>query len=487
MQTKFFPRGLVLTSCLIAVILFGTFESGLVKLEHQSSRPDSARTESAQQFHSEAGTFARLARQLKPAVVNIAVEKVLAQNNTPDELMRRFFPHTEPPAAQRTAPKTHGQGSGVVISSDGYIVTNNHVVSGADAVRVTFNDGKEYVARVIGTDPQTDLALVKVESPAPLPTAVLGDSDRLEVGDWVMAIGNPFGLDATVTVGVLSGKGRYIGAGMYDDFLQTDASINPGNSGGPLFNTDGQIVGINTAIIPNGQGIGFSIPANMVRSIIQQLKDKGHVVRGFMGLGIQPLTPPLKQALNLPGEVHGALVTKILADGPGARAGAQLEDVVTHINGRPVDSDRGLLSQVAVTPIGSTATLSILREGKPRELRILITERPDDQTRQLAGSLKPDLQPTGLGLEVEPITPEIAKHLETHNSRGVVIVNVAQGSAADKAGLRPGDIIRKAGSTSVSGPQDFLSAVNRGRASRVVALLVERAGNTVFVTLDSEL
>jgi serine protease Do len=483
MEPKKVSWPMLLAGGLLAASLFGLFESGGIKIQLQSPHPSPARADNVEQIHQEVGTFAKMARRLKPAVVNIAVEKTVTPHNRQDQLLRQFFPNMEPPTQQAPS-KTHGQGSGVIISSDGYIVTNNHVVSNADEVRVTLNDGKEYVAHVIGTDPQTDIALVKVNAPGSLPTAEFGDSDRLEVGDWVMAIGNPFGLDATVTVGVLSAKGRFIGAGMYDDFLQTDASINPGNSGGPLLNTDGQIVGINTAIIPNGQGIGFSIPANLVKSIIVQLKDKGRVIRGFLGLGIQPLTGRLKQALSLPGELHGALVSKILPDGPGARSGAQLEDVITEINGRPVVNDRDLLSQVAITPIGSTATLTVLRNGHQQDLKVLITERPDDDASRPV-TKAPGAPSPGLGLEVEPITPAVARQLATRNTRGVVIVNVTQNSPADKAGLRQGDIVRKVGRTNVSGTQDFLSAIGRGRDNPATALLVERAGNAVFIVLDS--
>ncbi|CAN0424958.1 unnamed protein product, partial [Phaeothamnion confervicola] len=264
---------------------------------------------------------------------------------------------------QAEQPKAKGQGSGVIISSDGYIMTNNHVVSDATDVRVTLADGRELPAKVIGTDPKTDVALVKVDG-TDLPAATLGDSEALDVGDWVMAIGNPFGLDATVTVGVLSGKGRVIGAGPYDDFLQTDASINPGNSGGPLFNTAGQVVGINTAIIKSGQGIGFSIPINLAKDITDQLKLTGHVTRGFLGLGTQPLTPKLKTALKLPEGTKGALIAQVVGDGPAAAGGAQIQDVITSLNGRPVTSDRDLLAQAARLPVGKDAVITVLREGR---------------------------------------------------------------------------------------------------------------------------
>jgi serine protease Do len=491
MNKRHISGRLVLASGLVAASLFGLFESGVVKVQVHPPLPAAALADNQQQIHQELGTFARLARELKPSVVNIAVEKVVNRSSEgPSEILRQFFPNIELPQQQQAPSKMHGQGSGVIISSDGYIVTNNHVVSDADEVLVTLSTGQEFQARVIGTDPKTDLALVKVTSPTSLPAAALGDSDRLEVGEWVMAIGNPFGLEATVTVGVLSGKGRVISqGGMYDDFLQTDASINPGNSGGPLFNTDGQVVGINTAII--GQGIGFAIPVNLTKGIVRQLKDKGRVVRGYLGLGIQPLTPRLKHALALPAEAHGALVSEVVPKAPGAIAGAHVEDIITEINGHPVSNDRELLSQVAMTPIGSTAALTILRGGRQQSLNVLITERPDDEATKQAAEAPVLRHSSGFGLEVEPITAEIADELGTLNTKGVVVVNVATDSPADRAGLRRGDIVRRVGDTPIGGTQDFLSALSRNKHDGQVALLVEspmrgaRGGITHFRVLDT--
>lgn len=433
------------------------------------------------QIQTELGTFAKLAKSLKPLVVNIAVEKSVGHGG-PEDQMRRFFEGGAP-----AEPKARGQGSGVIISTDGFILTNNHVVAGADQVRVTTSDGRERKAKVVGTDPKTDLALVKVEATG-LPAAQLGDSDALQVGDWVMAIGNPFGLEATVTVGVLSGKGRVIGAGLYDDFLQTDASINPGNSGGPLFNLSGQVVGINTAILPNGQGIGFSIPVNMAKDVVTQLKSSGRVVRGYLGVGIQPLTPQLKEALKLPAELEGALVSSVQPDSPANRAGVKVMDVITSINGRAVHSDRELLSQVARTPVDSEAHLGIAREGSSLTATTRIVQRPDDEVVSAAPPPEPPAPPrqNTLGFRLSNLTPDLAAQLNTADPNGVVIMEVERESAAARAGLRPGDVVRRLGTTEVHNTDDFIQALSQGMKSEApLALLIERQGNTVFVVLES--
>lgn len=449
-------------------LLTGVIQTGLVQIP--APRPPVARADSQQKIRQELGTFARLAKDLKPSVVNIAVEKVEEQ---PDFSFFNFPFEFESPQGKRFKPRSRGQGSGVIISSDGFILTNNHVVEGVKTARVTLSDGSELEASVVGTDPKTDLALIRVKSARPLPAAQLGDSDQLEVGDWVMAIGNPFGLEATVTVGVLSGKGRVIGAGPYDNFLQTDASINPGNSGGPLFNTQGQVVGINTAIIPNGQGIGFSIPVNMARDIAQQLKTQGRVVRGFLGVGVQPLSPRLKQALGIPKEVQGALVASLVSSGPAVKAGVKVQDIITSVNGKTVRSDRELLAEIARTPVGQKADLQIWRQGKATSLSVPVVERPDERvSRSAPTSEQPSDQ--ALGLAIQP----------SERADGVVVVGVARNSPAAEAGIRPGDVIRRVNQREVRDPQDFVSAV-RGSGSEALALLIDRNGQTVFVTLES--
>ena len=416
------------------------------------------------QIQTELGTFAKLAKELKPSVVNISVVKPL----TSGERWESGTPGL--------APEALGQGSGVIVSTDGDVLTNNHVVSGAATITVKLSDGRELDAKVVGADVSTDLALLHMEqNAANLPVASLGDSDKLEVGDWVMAIGNPFGLEATVTVGVLSGKGRSIGASDYDDFLQTDASINPGNSGGPLFNTSGEVVGINTAIVPGGQGIGFSIPINMAREVCQQLKEHGRVVRGFIGVGIQPLTPALKSALSLDEKVDGALISALMPDGPAQRAGLQVGDVIVSVGGAAISSSRELLNQVAKLQVGQAYPFAILRKGQPLTVSVPIVERPD----ALAQAPVPD-----------PVTPERSKarlglavtDLTESQDPGVLVVDVQVKSAAAHAGLKRGDIIRSVGATPVRSAEEFANLVNDTPGS--IALLVERQGRTVYLAVN---
>lgn len=419
------------------------------------------------QVKRELGTFAKLARDLKPSVVGISVVK-------------QGGPAFNFPGAR--SPDTEGQGSGVIISADGQVVTNNHVVEGAKEIRVKLQDGRELKARVAGTDANTDLALLRVESDAPLPAARLGSSKDLAVGDWVMAIGNPFGLAATVTVGVLSGKGRVIGAGPYDDFLQTDASINPGNSGGPLFNTAGEVVGINTAIVKGGQGIGFAIPIDLAQFVVGQLDEKGRVVRGFVGLGIQALTPSLRRGLDLPPDLQGALVSSVVEGGPADLAGAQLQDVVVAIDGHPVSSDRELLDRVARTPVGTHATLTIFRDGKERQLRLTIGERPDQPELSQSGSPEPKDSEPRLGVRIQDVTPAVGRHLGLEDFSGVVVVDVLPGTPADRSGIQPGDVIHQVGKYRVEDSREFLARLKAEPGD--LALLVERQGRTVFVVVN---
>lgn len=425
-----------------------------------SQDPDVTRT----QIQSELGTFAKLAKELKPSVVNISVVKPL----TPT------LGHWGP-SPHEVAPEALGQGSGVIISREGDVLTNNHVVSGATTISVKLSDGREVDATVVGADTSTDLALLRMDKvEGTLPVASLGDSDKLEVGDWVMAIGNPFGLEATVTVGVLSGKGRSIGASDYDDFLQTDASINPGNSGGPLFNTNGEVVGINTAIVPGGQGIGFSIPINLAKDVSLQLKDNGRVVRGFIGVGIQPLTPALKSALKLEEQVDGALVSSLMPDGPAQSAGLKIGDVISSVDGVAVRSSRELLNQVAGLKVGSTCVFSILRSGKAHDINVTIVERPDITAPPQAKTAPPVESKARLGLAVTD--------LGDSRGSGVLVVEVQSNSAAAHAGLQRGDIIRSVGASPVRDAQEFAKLVNETPGA--IALLIDRQGQTVYLAVD---
>jgi len=316
-------------------------------------------------------TFAKLAEKLKPAVINISTTMVVKQSpffkDRPSpfgeedpfrEFWERFFGGEIPREFE-----TKSLGSGVIINKEGYIVTNNHVVENAKEILVTLSNEKEYEAEVIGRDKKTDLALIKVDAKEDLPVAPLGDSDKLKVGEWVIAIGNPFGLAETVTAGIVSAKGRVIGAGPYDDFIQTDASINPGNSGGPLFNFWGEVVGINTAIIATGQGIGFAIPINMAKAIVSELKEKGRVTRGWLGVAIQEVTSQLAESFGLE-EKKGALVAQVFKNGPAEKAGIEQGDIILEFDEKEIDDSRDLPRIVASTPVGKTVTIKVFRNGK---------------------------------------------------------------------------------------------------------------------------
>ncbi len=449
---------------LILLSLFlGGFAWGLL--------PESGTAWSAQQEHetkiqiqTELGTFAKLAKELKPSVVNISVVKSLGKGEG------HSFPFPVPQ-------ETSGHGSGVIVSADGEVLTNNHVIRNAKKIQVKLVDGREFEARVLGIDSNTDLALLKIEGASELPVADLGDSDALEVGDWVMAIGNPFGLEATVTVGVLSGKGRVIGAGPYDDFLQTDASINPGNSGGPLFSTSGQVIGINTAIVSGGQGIGFAIPINLAKDVSEQLKSQGRVVRGFIGAGIQSLTPSLRTALELPTDASGVIVSSLVPDGPAKIAGLEIGDIITAVAATPVRSDRELLNAVAKLTTGQRFPFTIQREGRESIVEIEISERPSQESLSAPSpSRDHSSTPPRLGMGIRDLSPD-------DSEGGVLVVEVQPGSPASRAGLRPGDIVRGVGSKAPLSAAHFVDLVEK--APGEIALLVERQGRTMYLVVKN--
>jgi serine protease Do len=360
--------------------------------------------------------FAALAEQLRPAVVNISTAKTV-QPRAPvfrgpqhpgrdlfEEFFERFFQGMPQPG-----PRTERSlGTGFIISDDGYILTNDHVVDGADEIKVKLADGRTFSATVKGLDPKLDLALVKIEAGKNLPAVKLGDSDQLRIGEWVMAIGNPFGLEQTVTVGIVSAKGRVIGAGPYDDFIQTDASINPGNSGGPLFNVSGEVVGINTAIVSGGQGIGFAIPVNMAKQIVPQLRDDGKVTRGWLGVVVQPLSEELAQSFGLE-RPRGALVSEVVKDSPAERAGFKRGDVILRFDGREIDERNDLPRIVAATRVGKSVPVVVFRDGKEREFTVEIGKLAGDEAA-VAGAGEAEGQ---LGLKVAPLTAETARRYDS--------------------------------------------------------------------------
>jgi len=417
-----------------------------------------------------------LAQVLKPAVVNVSMKRTAQAPQAADPYFQQFFGRVPPPRTQR------GLGSGFVVNADGYVVTNNHVVDGATEIRVKFADGRELPGRVVGRDPRTDLALLKVEGHG-LPTIPLGDSSALRVGEPVMAIGNPCGLEQTVTTGIVSATGRAIGEGPYDDFIQTDASINPGNSGGPLINARGQVIGINTAIVSRSGGsvgIGFAIPVNLAKPVVTQLASAGHVTRGWLGVGIQPLTADLAKSFRLT-RTDGALVTSVSEGSPAAKAGLKEGDVIVEYDGRPVARAGDLPRAVAETPVGRAVPLKVVRDGKPVTLTATVARL--EETREAKAESAPD-EPA-LGVSARTLTPAVAQQLGLREQQGVLILNVNDGSRAEAAGLKAGDIIAQVDHRPVSNVEDLQQALRRHATGAPVLLLVHREDAHVWIAVGA--
>jgi serine protease Do len=405
--------------------------------------------------------FSGIAEKASSAVVNIRTTKT----NKPGKMLRQFSPFGEQDPFNDFFDRFFGDqlphefrerslGSGFIMGADGLIVTNNHVVEKADTIQVKLNNGKEFDAEVIGKDPKTDLALIKIKSAEKLPFLPLGNSDGLRVGEWVVAIGSPFGLEHTVTAGIVSAKGRVIGTGPYDDFIQTDASINPGNSGGPLLNLEGQVVGINTAIVAQGQGIGFAIPINMARGILGQLQKSGEVTRGWLGVAIQDVTEELADYYKLP-DTKGAMISKVFPDDPADKAGLRQMDVVREVNGKAIESGRDLSRYIAEVPVGEKAKVTVFREGKTRSFDVEIAKRDEEEIAWEEGGGGEGESASVLGLKVTDITPEIARKLELDSPEGVLVEGVDPESKAAMAGIVRGDVIKELNREPVTSVEDF--------------------------------
>jgi serine protease Do len=434
--------------------------------------------------------FVELAKALNPTVVNISSKQQVRRprsrapfggENDPFDFFERFFGRRGP------RPRRPSLGSGFIIHPTGYIVTNNHVVDGATEIKVTLATQEEFDATLVGRDPKTDIALLKIDTDLTLPAAPLGDSDALEVGDWVMAIGNPFGLGHTVTAGIVSAKGRVIDMGPYDNFIQTDASINPGNSGGPLFNMRGEVVGINTAIVAAGQGLGFATPSNMAKEVLLDLYSKGSVTRGWLGVGIQELSRDLSQAFGLE-EPHGALVSEVLPDSPAAKAGIRRGDIIVGFDGKRVPDASKLPHMVAVKKPGSAAEVELLRDGKRLTLPVVLGEMAEEEDKEAAAEgLHPSDVEEALGLQVQDITPEVAQALRLEDTAGVVVSHVEPDSPAAEAGIRRGDIVREVAHQAVKDEASYQAAMQKAIASRApnkpVLLLLERRGSGIYAAL----
>ncbi len=434
-----------------------------------------------------------LVKAVTPAVVNINTKGDTrpAQWSQPfnqpwPDAWRKFFEDRfsnpnpfgmpQPPSTPRRA---ESFGSGVIIDSKGLILTNHHVVADRKnaTITVTLPDGNEFEGRIIGTDEKTDVALIRINAAYELPTVPLGDSDKLDIGEGVLAVGNPFGLDGTVTSGIVSAKGRRIGAGPYDNFIQTDASINPGNSGGPLVNHRGEVVGVNTAIYSRGGGnvgIGFAIPINLVKELLPQLQSDGQVTRGWLGIGFQRMTPLLAESLGVK-ESGGALVSKVLPDTPAKEAGFKAGDVIVEFDSAPVKLARDLPMIVARTPVGKEVGVKVLRDGGEQTLTVRIGKLQGEET---TAAVEP--QASDLGLTVQEVTPEIAKKLSMKRAEGVVVTKVAPGSPADEAGLRQGDVILEVNRTPVGTLADYGKALKQADKDRGTLFLVKRGEVTRF-------
>ncbi|MEK6223580.1 MAG: DegQ family serine endoprotease [Thermodesulfobacteriales bacterium] len=437
--------------------------------------------EGTEQFPS----FADLVEKLQPSVVNISTTNTVRQQspfqrgpNAPrgndpfNEFFEKFFGGGDSPQKKY---KRQGLGSGFIMTEDGYVVTNNHVIDKADDIEVVLQNGDKYEAKVVGKDPKTDLAVLKFEPDHEIQPVKFGDSDseNLRIGDWVIAIGNPFGLGYTVTAGIISAKGRSLGLGVYDDFIQTDASLNPGNSGGPLFNLKGEVVGVNTAIVARGQGIGFAIPIDLAEFVIEQLKSDGKVARGWLGVYVQKVTPEIASSFGLK-EDEGALVSDLAPDGPAEKAGIKRGDVVVEFNGKKVKDVSDLTNLAAETAPGSDVDVKIVEDGKTKTIKVKLEEFPD-QKAQIENEVRENL-----GIRVKKLTPEIAKRFNFDQDDGVIISNVQQGSAAGDAGLQPGDIILEIDKKPINTLDNYSEALENVKSGDTALFLVKRGSNTIY-------
>jgi serine protease Do len=422
-------------------------------------------------------SLAPLVQQVRSSVVGVTIRRQSAESKEMRDFWRRFF---GPEGSPEKAPHAQtGIGSGVIIDAKGLVLTNNHVVSGAEEVLVKTADEVEHRARVKGTDPATDIAVLQIQDvKGRLPVATLGSSDAIRVGDYVMAIGSPFGLDLTVTSGIISAKARVIGAGPYDEFLQTDAAINPGNSGGPLFDLDGKVVGINTAIVASGQGIGFSVPIDLVKSILPQLETKGKVVRGYLGITVQDLTPDLARALGANVQ-QGALISSLEEGGPAAKASLKPGDVVLKINDKRITGAAELSREVAQLAPGQRATVEYERNKSVATAQVVLGERPSAPSK---AAPRPQEENESLGLGLESLPKEIQQKLGVE--KGVYVEDVDESSRAARAGLKPGDVIVEANGKAVSSPKELM-ALAKARAKEPLALRVVRDSGAIFVVVPA--
>jgi len=440
---------------------------------------------SARNIAKAPASFSKLVKIANPSVVNISTVKIIKEereapmpfgsNDPMKDFFERYFGGQIPKKYKQT-----NLGTGFIIDPKGFILTNNHVVEQTDEIRVRTADGKEFAAKIVGRDPITDLALIRIKSDTPFTPLILGDSNRLEVGDWVVAIGNPFGLGNTVTAGIVSAKYRQIGAGAYDNFIQTDTPINLGNSGGPLLNTDGEVIGINTAIFTQSGGsvgIGFAIPINMAKDLLPQLK-KGKVIRGWIGVTIQRITPELKAKLNLLDE-KGALVSDVDLNGPADKSGIERGDVIVSFDDKPIKESRELPYIVASTSVGKTVPVEVIRNGEKMRAEVRVGElKMEEEDYQQ----EPKARPT-FGMTLQEITPEIAQQYDLEQTSGLLIVNVESNSPAAEADFRTGDIILEVDHMPVKSIIALDRKIQKYKQGDTILFLIDREGSTLFLTL----
>jgi len=471
--------------CTIVILIFGIFTPAAF-----------SQINGIENLKKTGKAFAEVAKRVSPSVVFIKVEKITdgqpvvessspfeGQNPLGDQFLKHFFgyPNSHEPQHQQ---RMVGQGSGFIFSKDGYILTNNHVVSGADKVMVKLQDGREYTATTIGTDPHSDIAVIKIDA-KDLPVVALGDSDRLEVGEWVLAIGNPFGLSHTLTAGIVSAKGRSsLGLADYENFIQTDAAINPGNSGGPLVNLDGEVIGINTAIFTrNGgyMGIGFAIPINMAKAIKNQLIKTGSVTRGYLGIIIQDLTPELKESFGL-GDLKGVLIAEVTKDSPAEKSGLKHGDVIVEFDDKPVKNVSAFRNRVSLIAAGSKEKIIILRDKQSMVLNVTIGKLPgNDLVADAASHTLAEL-----GITVQNLTPDLADKLGYLGEKGVVVTQVNPGTIASMAGLRPGTLIQEVNRKQVQNINEFKQALTQNGEEKLILLHVRDGEYSHYLTLSSK-
>jgi len=437
--------------------------------------------------------FASLVTAVKPAVVNISTTQVvkksqlnLSENRQLGEMLKQFLgPDADRLLQQQSQRPAHALGSGFIIDPNGYVVTNNHVIDEASDIQVTLSDGTTVAAHVVGRDPKTDIALLKIPSSKPLPYLAFGDSKKARVGDWVIAVGNPFGLGGSVSAGIISGDNRELNAGPYDDFLQIDAPINPGNSGGPLFDQSGQVIGIDTAIFsPTGGsiGIGFAIPSDVARNVVAQLRQNGRVARGWLGVQMQQITPTLAKAVGVARD-KGVLVDVVTKDSPAARGDIKQGDVILSFNGTKIETPRDLAFAVAETPAGHTVPVRVWRDGQERTLEVTVG---NERAQQKVAEAQTQSHTGPLGLDLAPLSSDRRGAVGGEAKGGVLVAGVTPGSRADDSGLQAGDVILNIGGRPVSTPEDAVARINTAQREQkdALPLLVMRDGTTAFLALE---